>query len=106
MKFSGAETLVVAAIVAILGAGAASSATTSAGISGIAPDNNIAVKNTTVRLAFVECMTDDGYGRKRPCSASYRREHPNWRGSDDCLTDDGYGRKRSCSASYKARHAK
>jgi hypothetical protein len=51
-------------------------------------------------------MTDDGYGRKRPCSASYRREHPNWRGSDDCLTDDGYGRKRSCSASYKARHAK
>jgi hypothetical protein len=53
-----------------------------------------------------ECMTDDGYGRKRSCSASYKAEHPNWRGSDDCYTDDGYGRKRSCSAAYKAKHAK
>jgi tRNA U34 5-methylaminomethyl-2-thiouridine-forming methyltransferase MnmC len=53
-----------------------------------------------------ECMTDDGYGRKRSCSASYKAEHPNWRGSDDCYTDDGYGRKRSCSASYKAKHQK
>ena len=53
-----------------------------------------------------ECMTDDGYGRKRSCSASYKAEHPNWRGSDDCYTDDGYGRKRQCSASYKAKHQK
>jgi len=51
-----------------------------------------------------ECMTDDGYGRKRSCSASYKAEHSNWRGTDDCYTDDGYGRKRSCSASYKAKH--
>ena len=53
-----------------------------------------------------DCMTDDGYGRKRSCSASYKAEHPNWRGSDDCYTDDGYGRKRQCSASYKAKHQK
>jgi hypothetical protein len=53
-----------------------------------------------------ECMTDDGYGRKRSCSAAYKAEHANWRGTDDCYTDDGYGRKRSCSASYKAKHQK
>jgi hypothetical protein len=58
------------------------------------------------QLAAVECMTDDGYGRKRPCSAGYKREHPNWRGTDDCFTDDGYGRKRPCSAGYKSKFAK
>jgi hypothetical protein len=58
------------------------------------------------QLARVECMTDDGYGRKRPCSAGYKREHANWRGTDDCFTDDGYGRKRPCSAGYKAKYAK
>jgi hypothetical protein len=51
-----------------------------------------------------ECLTDDGYGRKRSCSASYKSANPNWRGGDDCFTDDGYGRFRSCSASYKAKH--
>lgn len=50
------------------------------------------------------CMTDDGYGRKRSCSASYKAANPNWRGGDDCYTDDGYGRYRQCSASYKAKH--
>jgi hypothetical protein len=53
-----------------------------------------------------ECMTDDGYGRRRSCSASYKAANPNWRGGDDCYTDDGYGRYRSCSASYKAKHTK
>jgi hypothetical protein len=67
---------------------------------------NAASRPHLTQLAAVECMTDDGYGRKRPCSASYKRENPNWRASDDCFTDDGYGRKRSCSASYKRRHAK
>ena len=52
------------------------------------------------------CMTDDGYGRLRSCSASYKAANPNWRGGDSCFTDDGYGRYRSCSASYKAKHAK
>jgi hypothetical protein len=52
------------------------------------------------------CMTDDGYGRLRSCSASYKTANPNWRGGDSCFTDDGYGRYRSCSASYKAKHKK
>ena len=52
------------------------------------------------------CMTDDGYGRKRPCSAGYKAANPNWRAGDSCFTDDGYGRKRPCSAGYKAKHAK
>ena len=51
------------------------------------------------------CMTDDGYGRKRPCSAGFKAANPNWRGGDNCYTDDGYGRKRPCSAGYKAKHA-
>jgi len=52
------------------------------------------------------CMTDDGYGRKRPCSAGYKAANPKWRAGDSCFTDDGYGRKRPCSAGYKAKHAK
>jgi hypothetical protein len=27
-------------------------------------------------------MTDDGYGRKRPCRAGYKREHPNRHGTN------------------------
>ena len=68
--------------------------------------DNAASRPHLTQLAAVECMTDDGYGRKRSCSASYKKDNPNWRGTDDCVTDDGYGRKRSCSASYKRRHAK
>jgi len=49
------------------------------------------------------CMTDDGYGRKRPCSAGYMAANPNWRAGDSCFTDDGYGRHRPCSAGYKAK---
>jgi len=64
------------------------------------------VRTAGTQLALVDCMTDDGYGRKRSCSASYKKEHPNWRGTDDCVTDDGYGRVRSCSASYKRKHSK
>ena len=52
------------------------------------------------------CFTDDGYGRLRSCSASYKSANPNWRGGDSCYTDDGYGRFRSCSASYKAKQVK
>jgi hypothetical protein len=54
---------------------------------------------------FAQCMTDDGYGRFRPCDALYKREHPNWRGGDACMTDDGYGRYRPCDALYKQKHA-
>jgi hypothetical protein len=58
------------------------------------------------RKPYAQCMTDDGYGRFRPCSALYKREHPGWRGSDQCMTDDGYGRYRPCDAGYKAKHQK
>jgi hypothetical protein len=50
---------------------------------------------------YVQCMTDDGYGRFRPCSAGYKREHSNWRSGNECMTDDGYGRYRPCDAGYK-----
>ena len=52
------------------------------------------------------CFTDDGYGRLRSCSASYKAANPNWRGGDSCFTDDGYGRYRSCSASFKSKQVK
>jgi len=52
------------------------------------------------------CMTDEGNGRFRPCSAGYKAANPNWRGSESCMTDEGNGRYRPCSAGYKAKHAK
>ena len=58
------------------------------------------------RGPYAQCMTDDGYGRFRPCSAQYKRQHPNWRAGNECMTDDGYGRFRPCDAQYKQRHAK
>ena len=57
------------------------------------------------KVSYV-CMTDDGYGRQRPCSAGYKTANPNWRAGDSCFTDDGYGRFRPCSAGYKAKYAK
>jgi len=66
----------------------------------------VALSGPASAASRYECMTDDGYGRKRSCSASYKAANPNWRGGDDCFTDDGHGRKRSCSASYKAKHKK
>jgi hypothetical protein len=50
---------------------------------------------------IAQCMTDDGYGRYRPCSALYKRQNPNWRDSGACMTDDGYGRYRPCDSLYK-----
>lgn len=52
------------------------------------------------------CMTDDGYGRYRPCSAGYKAANPQWRSGDSCFTDEGYGRYRPCSAGYKAKQQK
>jgi hypothetical protein len=52
------------------------------------------------------CMTDDGYGRYRPCSAGYKASNPQWRAGDNCFTDEGYGRYRPCSAGYKAKQKK
>ena len=43
-----------------------------------------------------ECFTDDGYGRKRSCSANYQQKRAAAK-DYDCFTDDGYGRKLPCS---------
>ena len=70
---------------------------------------NLLTTSGTARAANwdqYQCFTDDGYGRKRPCSAGYKSANPNWRAGDSCFTDDGYGRYRPCSAGYKAKHAK
>jgi hypothetical protein len=49
-----------------------------------------------------ECFTDDGYGRKLPCSYGYKVSK-RADGSFDCFTDDGYGRKLPCSYGIKRR---
>ena len=75
-------------------------------LAGIAVSGlNVSPASAAKAVSYV-CMTDDGYGRKRPCSAGYKAANPNWRAGDSCFTDDGYGRKRPCSAGYKAKHAK
>lgn len=53
-----------------------------------------------------ECFTDDGYGRKFPCSAQYKRDNPNWRSSYECFTDEGYGRYRPCDSFLKRQSVK
>jgi hypothetical protein len=77
-------------------------------IATIAPPEGTLLSGSGIAVARESyiCMTDDGYGRKRSCSASYKAQNPNWRGSDNCYTDDGYGRRRQCSASYNAKHQK
>ena len=47
-----------------------------------------------------ECFTDDGYGRKLPCSYGYKVAK-RADGSFECFTDDGYGRKLPCSYGLK-----
>jgi hypothetical protein len=56
--------------------------------------------SAAAQRAPIQCMTDDGYGRFRPCSALYKREHPNWKSGSECMTDDGHGRYRPCSSHY------
>jgi hypothetical protein len=65
-----------------------------------------ALPAAAAKKPFAQCMTDDGYGRYRPCDANYKRQHPNWRGGNECMTDDGYGRYRPCDANYKQKHQK
>jgi len=99
MKLSA--TLALAGLAAVLMTAPAGASVTPSVIAGASP-----AKAVTIQLAATQCMTDDGYGRKRPCSALYKKEHPNWRGGDECMTDDGHGRKRPCSALYKQKHSK
>ena len=80
----------------------------SAVVAGSALPNLLSTSGTARAASWdqYQCFTDDGYGRKRPCSAGYKASNPNWRAGDSCFTDDGYGRYRPCSAGYKAKHAK
>jgi hypothetical protein len=73
---------------------------------GLAAGANVAVaaqkKGMTHKkgMTSYECFTDDGYGRKLPCSYSFSVQKT----ADnkyDCFTDDGYGRKLTCSYSIK-----
>ena len=75
-------------------------------LAGIAMTGATVSTASAAKAVSYVCMTDDGYGRKRPCSAGYKAANPNWRAGDSCFTDDGYGRKRPCSAGYKAKYAK
>jgi hypothetical protein len=79
----------------------AAASVAASGTSGSGP-----AKVDAVRYAAVQCMTDDGYGRKRPCSSLYKKENPNWRAGNECMTDDGHGRYRPCSSLYKQKHQK
>jgi hypothetical protein len=75
------------------------------GLSGSATEATPA-KSTNAQYAAVQCMTDEGSGRMRPCSSFYKKSNPDWRASDACFTDEGGGRKRPCSANYKAKYKK
>jgi hypothetical protein len=75
-----------------------------AGVALLAAGVSVAAAQTKPRtVAVMQCMTDDGYGRYRPCDASWMAQNPNWRKTAACMTDDGYGRYRPCDASVKQR---
>ena len=100
MTPSAIRTLVFAGVAAVLTAIPAAASVTVSGT------DSTPARATALRFAAVQCMTDDGYGRKRPCNALFKKENPNWRSSDNCMTDDGHGRMRPCSALYKEKHKK
>ena len=100
MTRSAIRTLLFAGVATILTAIPAGASVTVSGTDATP------AKATAVRLAAIQCMTDDGYGRKRPCDAQFKKQNPNWRATDNCMTDDGHGRTRPCSAQYKEKHKK
>ena len=51
------------------------------------------------------CMTDDGYGRKLPCSMSYKNANPNWKSGDACHVKSK-GKTKPCTDAQKAANAK
>jgi hypothetical protein len=48
------------------------------------------------------CMTDDGYGRKLPCSMGYKAANPNWKNSDACHVKGKGGKVAKCTDAQKA----
>jgi len=69
-------------------------------LAGLAAVMALSVAPSAAAPPYPQCMTDDGYGRIRPCTGLYKRQHPNWRAGIECMTDDGYGRYRPCSSLY------
>jgi hypothetical protein len=63
-------------------------------------------KSALMLAARVLCMTDEGGGRYKPCDATYRGEHSDWRSTDTCMVHEGDGRFKPCSAEYKKKHMK
>ena len=51
------------------------------------------------------CMTDDGYGRKLPCSMGYKAQNPNWKSTDACHVKSK-GKVKPCSDAQKAQNTK
>jgi hypothetical protein len=47
-------------------------------------------------------MTDDGYGRKLPCSMNYKTANPNWKKSDACHVKGKGGKTTPCTDAQKA----
>jgi len=70
------------------------------------PSEAASAREASTRYAAAQCMTDDGYGRRRSCSRSYKADNPYWRASDSCFSKDADGRKRPCSVGYKKKRAK
>jgi hypothetical protein len=62
---------------------------------GLPAGANVAQKNDANSYKSYECFTDDGYGRKLPCSYSYQRAERTVPAKNyECFTDEGYGRRR------------
>jgi hypothetical protein len=70
------------------------------GLSLVAGANVATAKSKQTGASAYECFTDDGYGRKRPCSAGYMQKRAD-SNAYECFTDDGYGRKLPCSFRIK-----
>ena len=66
----------------------------------------LSATGSAVAAGKFECFTDDGYGRKFPCSGHYKRQNPAWRSSNECYTDEGYGRYRPCNSLFKGAQTK
>jgi hypothetical protein len=95
------RTLAFTGAIAILTSLPAAAAIATSGSTGAHP-----AKATTMQYARVQCMTDEGQGRFKPCDAGYKAANPNWRGGDACMTDEGGGRYKPCDAGYKKKHTK
>ena len=67
--------------------------------------DNPAPKLSGIQFAQYQCFTDDGYGRKLPCSMGYKAANPSWKGTDACHTQSK-GKVVPCSAATKAKLSK